>query len=173
LSQSSTIQLNAIFYYETFPNQSEKDILVLATPSAEYDPLSLEIYSHAISRQPPAVMLSENPMGEWFADVIESISNVLNYIPHPFAQKLGMVGKPAAGALRVITGNTASKPTEQTLQILPDRGPAPPLPPRDSAHGYRTQNNNKAQIQLVTTPKRKKKKKTVKVQMVRGRREYA
>lgn len=113
LSASSTLQVTQIAYYESFPNQFQKDILVLATPSAEFDPVALEIYSHAMSLLPPGVMLSENPLGEWFADAVDKVASVLSYIPHPLAQGLSAIGKTAGPVIRSLTTTEANNAQPQ------------------------------------------------------------
>jgi hypothetical protein len=97
LSPTSTLQLNANMVFERFVDQKDKNLLVLATPSAEYDPMALEIYSHAISQMPPGVTFKDNPLGEWFMDVIDQVSNFLSFIPHPMAQKIAATGQSIAG----------------------------------------------------------------------------
>lgn len=131
LSYATTLQVNTVHYYETFPYTNENAILVLATPSAEYDPVALEIYSKALSNMPCAVPVHENFQGQWWADVVESISNVLNFIPHPLAQAAALAGKTGATALRAI-GNT-----DEPIQGVPVKRQTPqqpkkknkPLPP--------------------------------------------
>jgi len=105
LSATSSFQLNANFVFERFVDQNESDLLVLATPSAEYDPIVLECYSHALSLMPPGVTFNENPFGEWFADVIDRVADVLSYIPHPIFQGLSAAGKGAVGLYRASNGN--------------------------------------------------------------------
>lgn len=131
LSYSTTLQVNTVHYYETFPYNNENSILVLATPSAEYDPIALEIYSKALSAMPCAVPVHENFQGQWWADVVESISNVLNFIPHPLAQAAALAGKTGATALRAI-GNTdepISTGTPVKRVQAQQKKKAKPLPP--------------------------------------------
>lgn len=97
LSAQSTIQLNVNMVFERFVDQNEADLLVLATPSAEFDPVALEIYSHALSQMPPGVCFKDNPMGEWFMDVVQQVSDFLSFIPHPIAQKISAGGQAIAG----------------------------------------------------------------------------
>lgn len=107
LSPTSSIVLNCNMYFERFVDQNQAELVVLATPSAEYDPLALEIYSHALSQMPPGVMFKDNPFGEWFADVIDQVANVISFIPHPIAQGLAAAGR---GATTLYRGYEASQP---------------------------------------------------------------
>lgn len=147
LNYNASFQLSVVYYYETFPTINESDILVLASPSTEYDPLALEILSHALSRMPPAVRVRDNFQGDWWADVVESISNVLNFIPHPLAQAASLAGKTGAGALRAF-GNTEASSGYQAS------GGPPALPSRQTAQ-YLTQQKavKKAQKKRLPAPK--------------------
>lgn len=136
LSNQTTLQLTVIYYYETFPTQSENDILVMATPSAEFDPVALEIYSHALSCMPPGCMVMDNPFGEWFADVVDQVSNALSYIPHPLAQALSAAGKVGTGMYRgTVSTSIPAKTTPKPLPPIPKKKVTPartgpkPLPP--------------------------------------------
>jgi len=121
LSDVSTIQMNLNLYFERFVDQNESDLLVLATPSAEYDPVVLECYSHALSLMPPGVTFNENPLGEWFADVIDRVSNVLAFIPHPIAQGLSAAGKLYAGSYKDLAPGPAKKLKMTTPQVARDQ----------------------------------------------------
>lgn len=89
LSYASTLTVNVRWLIERMPGPRESDLVVLATPSASYDPLALELYTRCLGDMPPGVMLSENPLGEWFrsalskvADWAPKIGNVVgNFIP--------------------------------------------------------------------------------------------
>lgn len=103
LSNSSTIQLTVACYYESFPNQTQKEILALATPSADFDPLALELYSHAVSRMPPGVPVAENNLGEWFADVIDTVSYGLSFVPLPGCEQVANIGKLVGKGVRAFS----------------------------------------------------------------------
>lgn len=100
LSDSTTITLTWNAYIESFPTIAEPDILVLATPSAEYDPAALMMYSHALTVLPVGVPSNWNGFGDWFADVVSTISDFVT----PGALALGM---PAVSALSAGAGSLA------------------------------------------------------------------
>jgi len=85
LSAQSSLALTVNFYVESFPGPAEQNILVLATPSAEYDPVALEIFSHALSSLPVGVTAGENGFGDWFADVVRQVSAYV----YPVAKAFG------------------------------------------------------------------------------------
>jgi len=75
LNDQTTFTVQVNLYVETFPTQAEAGILVLATPSAPYDPCALEFFSKSMMEMPVGVPASENGMGDWFAGVIKSITD--------------------------------------------------------------------------------------------------
>ncbi len=133
LSYTTTLQLSAKIYYETFPYLSEPDVITLAKPSSEYDPLALEIMSHALASMPVAVKVDENFQGQWWADVVDSIASVLNFIPHPLAQTAATVGRLVSPTLRGINiSDSVGVPANAAVKALPQppaRKKAKPLPP--------------------------------------------
>jgi len=101
LSNSTTLQLNAIYYIERFPTQQDTDLVVLARESCRGDNIALDLYSEIVKEMPVGVPQRMNGMGEWFADAVSSaadfISPVLSAIPLPMAQTIGSGLKMAGG----------------------------------------------------------------------------
>ena len=93
LSEQTTLTLRSRWMVERFPNDQEAEIVVLATPSAPFDPVALEIYSRVSQSMPAAVMFKENPAGEWWKRILGEIVDVagpmLITIPHPAAKAAG------------------------------------------------------------------------------------
>jgi len=85
---TSSYNLTLKVYLERFPSLAELTEITIATPSAEYDAMALNIYSHAMSRMPVDVPVRMNPLGEWFQDLIETIGDWLSPLPGP----IGMAG---------------------------------------------------------------------------------
>jgi hypothetical protein len=75
LSYTTTLTVNVRWLIERIPGPNEADLVVLATPSASYDSLALELYTRCVNDMPPGVMLSENPLGEWFRDALSKVSD--------------------------------------------------------------------------------------------------
>ena len=112
LSATSTITINVNYYVETFPTKAQASILPLATPSAIYDPLALELFSKALSSLPVGVKAGENGLGDWFAGVIKEITNYAT----PALLALGQPGFAAIsqGANTLSRGYLASQsPTQE------------------------------------------------------------
>jgi len=115
LSASTTLQVNVNFIYETFPAVSERDILVLAKPSCQYDPIALSALSQVLSSLPVGVPSSMNAGGDWFYDLVSTIAE---YAPKvgdliPGGKLIGQgVGSLAKLGLDYMTppGDTSVKP---------------------------------------------------------------
>lgn len=76
LSPETTLTVTWNVFYETFPSIDELPILVLATPSARYDPKALELLNYALATLPVGVPASFNPLGEWFWNVVDTIADI-------------------------------------------------------------------------------------------------
>jgi len=113
LSNSTTLQLNAIYYIERFPTQQDHDLVVLARNSCRGDAIALDLYSEIVKEMPVGVPQRMNGMGEWFADAVSSaadfISPVLSAIPLPMAQTIGS-GIKMAGGLAKSLGSKKEAP---------------------------------------------------------------
>jgi len=126
LSNSTTLTVNIIHYFERFPSidiPSDVNLVVLAKPSCRYDPKALELYSAVIRHMPVGVPQRFNGLGDWFREAVQTakdiVSPVLSAIPHPIA----MMG---AGVLNGIAGNISKKygkeeKDEKQLSLPPGR----------------------------------------------------
>jgi len=133
LSYSTTLTINATFIVEKFPSQQDTALVVLAKPSARYDPKALELYSEIIRMMPVGVPQRMNGLGEWFADAVSAasdfISPVLSAIPfagtqiaaralqgagaaaQKYLKPVANAGQEAPGKVYSATGSSASQPT--------------------------------------------------------------
>lgn len=108
LNQNTTLQVVVKYYFERAPTVAESDLLVLAQKPAPYDPVALELYSRSLNKIPVGVPVGENPLGEWFDDVLEGVAewgpkigNALGSIGVPFVQPIGaIVGSGASSLLQ-------------------------------------------------------------------------
>lgn len=98
LNPVATFTLTVHYYVETFPSITETDILVLAQRSAEYDPVALQMYTHAVQHLPVATRVGNNPDGEWWSNVISAATGFLA----PMASAMGF---PAASPVIMSSGN--------------------------------------------------------------------
>jgi len=96
LPAETSLRINVTYIIERFVDQTNADLVVLATPSPYYDPVALELYARAAHRLPAGVKVDENDLGDW----IKSIADVL--------QEFGMPGMPlvkgAVTGVQMLTG---------------------------------------------------------------------
>lgn len=104
LNPNTTMQVTTRYYFERHPTVADPDLLTLSKPSAPYDPVILELLARATRMLPVGVMVKENPMGEWFNDVLEFVGNWAPTI----GTALGDVGVPMARLIGNGLGSLAS-----------------------------------------------------------------
>jgi len=110
LPNQSALQFTTKYYVERCPSVSEPDFLVLARPPPDFDPMALEIYTRSVCELPVAVPVDENPLGEWFNDVLDTVSE--------WAPKIGGVIGGHGATLGNVLGNLAGKSaTERRAEI--------------------------------------------------------
>jgi hypothetical protein len=127
LSPQSSLTLTVNYYLESFPGPAEPQILVLGTPSAQYDPVALEIFSHCMRTLPVGVMAGENPFGEWFADVVRQVANYIYPVARAFAPR--QVANVIRGVGRAAEKNQQYMATQSPNQIPRRKNDAlPPIP---------------------------------------------
>lgn len=114
LNQNATLQLTVKYYVERIPTIQQPDLLVLTQPSVPYDPKILEIYTEVMKQLPVAVKAAENPLGEWFNDVLEAVQEYAPAVGKIFGgpgQMLGDAAATAAGAALANRRAAAPSPT--------------------------------------------------------------
>lgn len=127
LSAQSTLQCNTTFYYESFPSVAE-DILVLAKPSATFDPVALSILSRCLNTLPVGVPAGMNEEGDWFASLVDTIAEwapkiggLMGDAGLPFASAIG-TGIGAAAKLgrgyMTAPGSTIVKPNSLASEVV-------------------------------------------------------
>jgi len=88
LSNQTTLQVTARYYFEKIPEPTNPALLVLARPPSDYDPVVMQIYARVMNELPVAVMAKDNPLGEWFTDILRGVAdwapkvgNALSFLP--------------------------------------------------------------------------------------------
>jgi hypothetical protein len=117
LSNETTLTVKLRVYVERAPTWAEPGLAVLATPSAGYDPLALELYSHAISHLPVAVTVGENSAGDWFRAVVRTLKDVAGPLTNllgpvvPGASQMGTAVQSVLGKMDAWMSNNQSHPS--------------------------------------------------------------
>jgi hypothetical protein len=113
---TNTYQVTVKYFIEKIPTDTDQALLVLSRPPAPYDPVILEIYSRVMQKMPVGVPVGENPLGEWFNDVMEGVATVLPIIGQaltPFFGPAKMIGDAlGAGAKQLAVNNRAATAAE-------------------------------------------------------------
>jgi hypothetical protein len=113
LPDKSTLTINVIWIIERFVDHSNKDLVVLASPSPSYDPVALELYSKTAHRLPAGVKVSMNADGDWIKDIADTLGDF--GIPG-----MGIV-KGAVNVGQKIFGGQEAKNLERTVADLANR----------------------------------------------------
>lgn len=95
LNPLSNYTINLNVYVERFPSIHSSALSVLATPSPNYDPMALEIYSHALQKLPVSVMVKENGLGSWFLEAIKSAAPFVSSIASAIGGPIGAIASTA------------------------------------------------------------------------------
>lgn len=95
LPPDTVLRLRLRTLIERAPSLKEQDLLVLASPSPEYDPYAWELYSRAARDLPAGVPLNENAMGDWFRKVAGTFLDAYD-IAGPMMNQLAPLGGPKA-----------------------------------------------------------------------------
>lgn len=93
LSTQTTLTINVNVYYESFPSVAEPGILVLAKPSATFDPIALGLMSLVNSTLPVGVPASWNPGGEWFWEIVNDVVDMAPMLGGVFGPEGAMIGR--------------------------------------------------------------------------------
>jgi len=168
LSAQSTLQVTSRYYIERVPSTGDGDLLLLARPPSPYDPTALELYARAMSSLPVAVPVGENPLGEWFNDVLSAIADWAGPIGTaltPLFPPAGAIGSLVGGAARGVRGLIADEPppysvrdpnptrnTSSSVQFMRATNPQP-RKTKKRKRGKRGASKKRI-VQLVSTTKR-------------------
>jgi hypothetical protein len=127
LNPNSTIQATVRYYFERIPALTEPDLLAMAQVPPAFDGVALEIYSRCLSSMPVGVPQNENPLGEWFTGILDTIAGV--------APKIGSFVSNLGNAIGMVGGNQ-------------------PQPSSSNATAQRNMNNQQKKQQQASLPKR-------------------
>jgi len=108
LSPQSTFTINFNSIIERFVTPDQKDLVVLAKPSAEEDYIATAIYSEVVRNMPVAVHSEANGLGDWFMDIVDGIANTI-----------GGITKPISAAVDAYTNVRGNPPAKFMLNAAP------------------------------------------------------
>lgn len=134
LSNQTSLRLNSNVFIEAFPGPRQQLDLSIATPSASFDPRALEIYSHTLGHAPIAVPVGENPLGEWFMDMVGKVGNFLgNMGGIPGA--IGNAASAIAGTMKPFMTSPSGTNQNKPKKKQPKKSVAAPAPRNPARNG--------------------------------------
>jgi hypothetical protein len=102
LNSNSTFQINLNIFLETFPNIQNDALLTLASSSAPYDPIALEMISYTSKNMPVGVPVDQNSMGDFFAELVANVAPLVGGIASTFFPEFApLIAPVAAGAANI------------------------------------------------------------------------
>jgi len=111
LDPAATLTLTCRAIFESAPTPENTQLVVLAKPSPDYDPVAIDLYKAAAARLPVGVPVSQNASGDFWDGVLGVISDVAplvgGLLPIPGA---GMIGSLAGGAAKAMKASRAETP---------------------------------------------------------------
>jgi hypothetical protein len=144
LPANTVLKINYNIWIERFPSEADRDLCVLAKPSADFDPVALEAYARILQVMPIGVPVAENGFGDWFAGGVASIVDAMTGTG--YASGLLKWGDSVVDGTRSnptnqgnsspyqnqvarnVVVNTSNRPPKP-LPPIPQRVKAKPLPP--------------------------------------------
>lgn len=121
LNVNSTFTLQVNMFVETFPDISQQSIITLAKPSAQYDPVALELFSRAMGSLPVGVPASMNGLGDWFAGVVKEMAPMISTALTPFSPVLGGLASFAGQAANAYLAPPSTARDSKALTVQRDR----------------------------------------------------
>jgi len=91
LTPQSTLTLTVRIYFEMSPYDNNL-LETMAMPSAGYDPVALELYSHVSAMMPAGVKVNENAAGEFWNKVLGVLSSLAPAIGTALTPIIGPIG---------------------------------------------------------------------------------
>jgi hypothetical protein len=144
LTPQTTLQVSVKYFIERIPTFTQQDLLVLVRPPAQYDAVALEIYTKTIQELPVGVMVKENPLGEWFNDVLEAVSDYAPAVGSIFGPIGGGLGSAMAAAANA---SLASRRGNNSVASNVGNGNSHPTSNQNAqvnaGRNYRNQNNQR------------------------------
>lgn len=128
LNAQSTLQVTVKYFVERIPSVTEPDLLVLTRPPSPYDSTALELYARTIAQLPVGCMVKENPLGEWFDDVLSTVAEFAPAIGTVFGPLGKTLGTGIAGGAK-----TWMESRKQQPQVMSEKTSKPKTAPKKAA----------------------------------------
>jgi hypothetical protein len=130
LSSDTTLSFTVRYQLEDFPQTYENNI-ALVRPPIPYNPIMYEIMSRVIDKMPVGCKQNENPLGEWFNQIMDTVAAIaphLSGVPY-----VGAFAAPIGAAAKAIGDVNRRAIEHEKAPVPPKRVAPPPVPPRPAA----------------------------------------
>jgi len=121
LGDDTVLTINLKIIVENFPSPISA-LFPVAKPAPAYDPAAIALMSHIVRKLPVGTRFKNNGEGNWFMagvrDALRLAAPILQAIPHPIAQGLGMGAKLAG---EVSLAGEDQRPTKPQGGALPKK----------------------------------------------------
>lgn len=118
LNQNASLEIEGVFWIECLPNPlQDLNMVLLAEPSAPYDPVFFTCLIDAIRNMPSATPVCNNESGKWFYDAVHWLTKAAK--PIVKAVLPAAWGNAAAGALSVANEWAGSR--QEAVKTRTDR----------------------------------------------------
>jgi len=121
LNPNSTLQVTTRYIIERIPAITDPNLLVLAREPCPFDPMILELYSRVMRELPVAVKVGENPLGEWFFDILQVLAGIAPAVGTALAPFTGPLG-PMIGTTLGTVGTAALQARKAKQQKKKEKG---------------------------------------------------
>jgi len=134
LSLDSTFTVTLKVYVERAPTVNEPDLSVLATPSASYDVMALQLYAKALQQLPVAVPVRFNKAGDWWRNILRAVSTIAMPLAKavapwlPMGQLIGATAKAGVDTALRLSDPDAKKKKARRRKPAADQKPNPAPP---------------------------------------------
>ncbi len=80
LNQNSTLTVTVKIGLEVAPTPENPQLVVLAKPSPDYDPVAIELYKHASQLLPPGCRVGDNASGDFWDNVLVALETAAPFL---------------------------------------------------------------------------------------------
>jgi hypothetical protein len=120
LSHDSILNITWYVYLEKFPDWSDTNLVTMAKPSPGLNTMAMDLYGQALRDMPAGVPFRDNPLGEWFQDVVANIAENVS----PWLKAAGVVhpGFGIAGNVADFIAKSARRTNSTQGYVTPNPG---------------------------------------------------
>jgi hypothetical protein len=124
LPGASQLTVNVRKGIETFPSYTS-EIVDLAQPTPDYDPVFFELYKRICQELPPGVAVGENASGDFWDSILGLVGDIAPTVGSMFGPAGALLGNAIGGGAKAIKGAPEKKKAEKEDTTTFKKGLAP------------------------------------------------